>query len=46
VRAETDRHFYRFRQNPAEFGQSEAFLRMLMLAVVLAEAFGVPGFAV
>lgn len=41
VRAETDRHFYRFRQNPAEFEGSEAFYRMLMLTVVLAEDFGV-----
>lgn len=39
VKAETDRHEYRFRQNPAEFENSEGFYRMLMLAVVLAEDF-------
>ncbi|HXT40832.1 MAG TPA: transglutaminase family protein [Candidatus Angelobacter sp.] len=41
VRAETDRHFHRFRQNPAEFDNSEGFFRMIMLAVVLAEDFEV-----
>jgi hypothetical protein len=37
VRSETERHWYRFRQNPAEFEHSEGFFRMLMLAVVLEE---------
>jgi hypothetical protein len=41
VRSETDRHWYRFRQQPGEFEHSEGFFRMLMLAVVLAEDFGV-----
>jgi hypothetical protein len=41
VKSETERHRYRFRQNPAEFEHSEGFFRMLMLAVVLAEDFGV-----
>ena len=41
VQSETDRHWYRFRQNPAEYEHSEGFFRMLMLAVVLAEDFGV-----
>lgn len=41
VQAETERHFYRFRQNPAQFESSEGFFRMLMLSVVLAEDFGV-----
>jgi hypothetical protein len=41
VRRETGRHFYRFQSNPAEFENSEGFFRMLMLAVVLAEDFGV-----
>ncbi len=41
VRGETQRHLYRFRQNPAEFENSEGFFRMMMLAVVLAEDFGV-----
>jgi hypothetical protein len=41
VRAETDRHAYRFRRNPAEYEHSEGFFKMLILAVVLAEDFGV-----
>jgi hypothetical protein len=41
VRSETERHIYRFRNNPAEFENSEAFFRMLMLTVVLAEDFHV-----
>ena len=41
VRSETQRHFYRFQKNPAEFEHSEGFYRMMMLAVVLAEDFGV-----
>ena len=41
VQSETERHFYRFRRNPAEFENSEGFFRMVMLAVVLAEDFGV-----
>jgi hypothetical protein len=41
VRSETERHEYRFRQNPAEFEGSDAFFRMLMLMVVLEEDFGV-----
>jgi hypothetical protein len=41
VRSETERHFYRFQRNPADFEHSDGFFRMLMLAVVLAEDFGV-----
>src|SRR3954462_9663105 len=41
VRSETERHFYRFHRNPPEFENSEGFFKMLMLAVVLAEDFGV-----
>jgi hypothetical protein len=41
VRSETDRHWYRFRQNPAKFENSEGYFRMLMLTVVLAEDFGI-----
>ncbi len=41
VRAETERHYYRFQQNPAEFENSEGYFRMLMLAVVLSEDFQV-----
>lgn len=39
VRSETERHFYRIRNNPAEFENSEGFFRMLILTVVLAEDF-------
>ena len=41
VRSETERHLYRFRANPAEFENSEGYFRMLMMAVVLHEDFGV-----
>lgn len=41
VRLETERHNYRFQRNPVEFDNSEGFFRMMMLAVVLAEDFGV-----
>jgi hypothetical protein len=41
VRSETDRHFYRFTQNPADYDNSEGFFRMIILAVVLAEDFHV-----
>lgn len=41
VKAETERHQYRFQQNPARFEDSEGFFRMIMLAVVLAEDFSV-----
>ena len=39
VHSETERHFYRFRRAPAEFGNSESCFRVLMLTVVLAEDF-------
>jgi hypothetical protein len=41
VRAETDRHYYRFQKSPGEFDNSEGFFRMIMLSVVLAEDFQV-----
>jgi hypothetical protein len=41
TRAETDRHAYRFRRNPAEFDRSEGFFKVLILVAVLAEDFGV-----
>jgi hypothetical protein len=41
ARAETERYFYRFRQNSAEYENSEGYFRMLMLAVVVCEDFGV-----
>lgn len=39
VQTETDRHLYRFRANPLEFHSSEAYFRMLMMAVVFYEDF-------
>lgn len=41
VKSETERHLYRFRSNPAEFENSEGYFRMLMMAVVAYEDFGV-----
>ncbi|MFN0066642.1 MAG: hypothetical protein ACKVYV_03300, partial [Limisphaerales bacterium] len=41
VRAETERHRGRFRARPEKFERSEGFFRLLMLAVMLAEDFGV-----
>ncbi len=41
VQSETERHQYRFEQNPREFENSEGYFRMLMLSVVLAEDFAV-----
>jgi hypothetical protein len=41
VRSETARHLYRFDQHPKEFENSPGFFRMLMLAVVLAEDYGI-----
>ena len=41
VKAETERHLHRFRVNPAEYEHSEAYFRMLIMAVVLYEDFGI-----
>lgn len=41
VRAETERHAYRFERNPAEFENSKGFFKLLMLGVVLAEDYRV-----
>jgi hypothetical protein len=41
LRAETERHWYRFQRNPSEFENSVGLFRMLMLTVVLAEDFGI-----
>jgi hypothetical protein len=41
VTSETDRHLYKFRQNPAEFENSEAYFRILMLVTVLQQDFNV-----
>ena len=41
VRTETQRHYYRFQKNPAEYEHSEGYFRMLMMAVVLYEDFQV-----
>ena len=37
VQRETERHLYRFHQKPEEFQNSEAYFRLMMLAVVLQE---------
>jgi tetratricopeptide (TPR) repeat protein len=37
VKNETERHLYRFRANPTEYYSSEAYFRMLMMAVVFYE---------
>lgn len=41
VKAETNRHWYRYQQNSAEYENSPGFFRMLMLAVVLTEDYGI-----
>lgn len=41
VRVETERNFHRFRSNPAEYENSEAYFRMAMLVTVLQQDFGV-----
>ena len=41
VKSETERHLYRFKAHPAEFDNSEGYFRMLMMAVVVYEDFGV-----
>jgi hypothetical protein len=41
VKAETQRHLYRFERNPGEFENSEGFFRMVMMGVVLTEDFGI-----
>lgn len=41
VQIETERHLYRFRANPQEFYSSEAYFRMLMMAVVFYEDFNI-----
>ncbi len=41
VNTETERHLYRFRNSPAEYENSEAYFRMLMMAVVVYEDLGV-----
>ena len=41
VASETDRHMYRWHQNPAEYNHSKGYFRMLMLIVVLQEDYGV-----
>ena len=38
---ETARHLYRYRNNPAEFENSEAWFRLIMLSTVLQQDFGV-----
>jgi hypothetical protein len=41
VKSETERHFYRYQANPAEFENSEGYFRMLMMSVVLCEDFSI-----
>jgi hypothetical protein len=41
VHSETQRHFDKFRRNPAEFNHSEGYFRMLALVTVLQQDFGV-----
>ncbi len=41
VKFETDRHYYRFRQKPDEFNQSEGYYRMMMMATVIQQDFGI-----
>jgi hypothetical protein len=41
VQIETDRHLYRYRANPQEYHSSEAYFRMLMMAVVFYEDFSI-----
>gem|GEM_PF-5915463 len=41
VQTETDRNFHQFRENPAGFDNSEGYFRMLMMAVVMYEDFGI-----
>lgn len=41
VKSETERHLYRFNANPGEFDYSEGYFRMLMMAVILYEDYGI-----
>jgi tetratricopeptide (TPR) repeat protein len=41
IKLETERHLYRFKAAPGEYENSEAYFRMLMMAVVLYEDYGV-----
>ena len=41
VQAETDRNFHQFRDNPADFYNSEGYFRMLIMAAVMYEDFAV-----
>jgi hypothetical protein len=41
VKRETDRNYYRFRDDSAYYYRSEAFYKMLLLAVVVYEDFGI-----
>jgi len=41
IKAETDRNHHHFEEDPATYSNSEAFYKMLMMAVVLYEDYGV-----
>lgn len=41
VKHETDRHLYKYKQNPKEYHNSEAYFRMLMVITVLQQDYGI-----
>jgi hypothetical protein len=41
IKSETERHLCRYKATPADFGNSEAYFRMLMMSVVLYEDFSI-----
>ena len=41
IKSETDRNYHRFQEDPAYYYNSEAFYKMLMMAVVLYEDYGI-----
>jgi regulator of sirC expression with transglutaminase-like and TPR domain len=41
VKSETERHLYKLRQNPAEYQNSEAYFKILVLITVLQQDFGI-----
>jgi hypothetical protein len=41
MRLPWDRHYYKFRQQPAEFEHSEGYFRMMMLVTVLQQDLGI-----
>jgi hypothetical protein len=41
IKAETDRNYHHFKEDPAYYSNSEAFYKMLLMAVVLYEDYGI-----